>query len=241
VKPIDLQQIMNSMDGYSDDYIKKVYEYINDIFSKAVDNDLILKNPMRSVVRPTGGKESHRDITEQERDALLALGKQKHEYLYFLLMYYCGCRPAEAGSVLGGDIKDGFLHIRGTKTSKADRYVPIPNSLQAYMEKRVSPGVNIVTREKGPMSVYDRRKLWKAFQADIDEYLLQQTGRGKAKDLVPYCFRHAYCCTLLRANIPLRTAMTLMGHTDYKMILTVYQHTDDKMLDEAADLINAVV
>ena len=208
---------------------------------EAVDNDLIIKNPMRSVVRPTGGKESHRDITEQERDALLALGKQKHEYLYFLLMYYCGCRPSEAGSVLGGDIKDGFLHIRGTKTSKADRYVPIPKSLREYMGERVPPEVNIVTHEKGTMSVYDRRKLWKSFQKDINEYLLKQTGKRRAKDLVPYCFRHAYCCILLRANIPLKTAMTLMGHTDYKMILTVYQHTDERMLDEAADLINAVV
>lgn len=46
-------------------------------------------------------------------------------------MIFCGYRPSEAANCTGRDIvmKNGYpmLHIRGTKTSNADRFVPIIN------------------------------------------------------------------------------------------------------------------
>lgn len=237
VKPIDCQAIMNALDGKSDDYIKKIYQGMNAMFGAAVDNDLINKNPMRLVSRPKGPKKTRRDITENEREAFIAVTKSTPKYLMFLLMLYCGCRPSEAASIEGRDIIGDRLHIRGTKTAKADRYVPIPSALKKQLPSVVG-NINIHTGKKGvELNTYEKRHLLKELRADMNDYLIKKKKENLASDFEPYCLRHAYCCDLQRAGVDIRTAQKLMGHADIKTTANIYTHVDDKMIDKAALLI----
>ena len=50
-----------------------------------------------------------------------------------MLMRCCGLRPQETAYVQGKDIENDILHVRGTKTENADRYVPSPKILLDMM------------------------------------------------------------------------------------------------------------
>lgn len=133
VKPLHCQNVLNMQIGKSKRQIDEVYQALNFIFSKAVENHLIADNPAKYIVKPQGTKLHRRAITEKEDRYIREIAKTDRRYYFFLLMLDCGCRPSESAEVKGMDIilKDGIplLHIRGTKSKNADRVVPIPPSL----------------------------------------------------------------------------------------------------------------
>lgn len=44
--------------------------------------------------------------------------------------------------------------------------------------------------------------------------------------MTPYIGRHTFATNMSKAGIPLKTAMALMGHTDERMLMRHYVHTD---------------
>ena len=50
VKPITCQEVINNCEGMSKRTINEVYQMLNFIFQKAVDNDLINKNPAKCII-----------------------------------------------------------------------------------------------------------------------------------------------------------------------------------------------
>ena len=138
VKPIHCQEVLNMQAGKSKAQIAEVCQTLKFIFGKAYENGLIATNPAEHIIKPIGTKTYRRTITDHEREHLLKVADSDPRFTLFLLMLYCGCRPSEAMEAQGRDISkmDGYpvLHIRGTKTARADRYVPIPNEF--YQKKK---------------------------------------------------------------------------------------------------------
>ena len=89
-------------------------------------------------------------------------------------MMLCGCRPSEAYEVKGKDIVeiDGkpFLHIRGTKTAKSDRFVPLTKDL--YQLIRKTPQNEYVSPTGGGNKQGNNSKrAWEHFRYHLDKYL----------------------------------------------------------------------
>lgn len=130
VKPTHLQEILNDSLGMSYSHVTKLKQEISFIFEKAVANGLLNTNPAAKLVKPKSVKGSRRSLTDYEMKHFIAVCDADPGFRVFELMFYCGCRPQEAINCIGKDIdlSDGSprLHIRGTKTESADRYVPIP-------------------------------------------------------------------------------------------------------------------
>lgn len=57
--------------------------------------------------------------------------------------------------------------------------------------------------------------------------------------LVAYDLRHTYCTDLQKAGVDLKTASYLMGHADIQTTANIYSHTDDALVDVAAQKICA--
>ena len=129
VKPVQCQQILNNQVGKSQSYISKIHQDLCFIFRTALENQMIIKDPAASLHRPSGYTNHRRAITDYEREHLLKACSENKRLVPFLFMLYCGCRPAEALQIRANDLTtiDGIraLHIRGTKTDNADRYVPV--------------------------------------------------------------------------------------------------------------------
>ena len=249
VKPLHCQNVLNLQAGNSKRQINEVNQTLNFIFSKAVDNELILKNPAEKITKPAGTKTYRRSITDNERYHLLKVCETDDRFILFLLMLYCGCRPSEAREVKGMDIKmlesQPVLHIRGTKTDNADRFVPIPDVL--YQRIKKTPKFDYLCTS-GAGKKYNQtsyRRLCLRLYREMNISMGCRVYRNQlippyplADDFVPYDLRHTYCTDLQKKKVDLRTAQYLMGHSDISLTANIYTHADNSTILEAAKLIN---
>lgn len=245
VKQIHIQKIMNDMQGMSADLINKVHQSMSFIFEKALENDLIRKNPCKGVMKPRGTRTTHREITPEERKYILLVADTDERFVYFLFMLFCGCRTSEVANLKGCDIrtKDGVnvLQINGTKTKNSVREVYIPPYLMERIPK-TEPSEYIFTNENGgKMSKKNANDLWNRFKNEMNIAMGCEVYRNKivnkvvAEDLVPYCLRHTYCTDCYRNGVEMRATQKAMGHADMRMTTEIYTHQNDDMLREMAE------
>lgn len=248
VKPIHCQEVLNMQAGKSKAQIAEVCQTLKFIFGKAYENGLIATNPAEHIIKPIGTKTYRRTITENERTHLLKVADNDPRFTLFLLMLYCGCRPSEAMEAQGRDISkmDGYpiLHIRGTKTARADRYVPIPNEFYQKIKKTepfsyIAP--NAAGRKHNESSY---KRVCANLRREMNISMGCRVYRNQlipplplADDFVPYDLRHTYCTDLQKKGVDIRTAQYLMGHADIKMTANIYTHADNSTVISAAKLL----
>lgn len=248
IKPLHCQQVMNDKIGKSKTCINDTYQIMNFLFKHAVSNNLIVSNPAKDIVKPSGTTKSRRSITEHERKHLWKVCTTKRKYYMFLLMLCCGCRPSEACEAMGKDIQviDGYylLHIRGTKTNNADRFVPIPDELYQIIKNTPKNEYIAVYETKGKITESNRNRVWQSCKRDLNISMGCRLYRNQlvppyplAPDLVPYCLRHTYCTDLARMGIDIRIAQKLMGHSDISLTANIYTNFDNNDIIEAAKTI----
>lgn len=237
IRPLHCQNALNAAAGLSQYTINQINIAMNFIFDRAVDNNLLLVSPARNLRKPKGTKTARRSLTDYEQEIFLRAADSQPRFIVFELMYYCGCRPSEARAAMGFDIieRDGvhLLHVRGTKTPKSDRFVPLPDKL--YLKAETTPRfANIALNAAGnPMDERSYRRAWNSLCREMNILMGCRVYRNElippyplADDLTPYCLRHTYCTNLQRQGIDIRLAQYLMGHADIKMTANIYTHND---------------
>ena len=250
ITPKLCQDTLNIQSGRSNTQIKYIYQGLKFIFSHALAEKLIADDPTLNLVKPKGTHNPRRALTPLEREIVIETAKTDRKYYWLLLMIYCGCRPSEACNCKGSDIsivdETPTLHIRGTKTAKSDRYVPIPKDLYKII-KKTKPNEYISVYPSGLVIKPDnRRRLWQGFWYKINRKAGTKTYRNRLlepyvipKDLTPYCLRHEYCSELARRGVDIRIAQTLMGHSNISMTANIYTHIENKnILSSVAKLID---
>ena len=149
---------------------------------------------------------------------------------------------------MGKDIQviDGYylLHIRGTKTNNADRFVPIPDELYQIIKNTPKNEYIAVYETKGKITESNRNRVWQSCKRDLNISMGCRLYRNQlvppyplAPDLVPYCLRHTYCTDLARMGIDIRIAQKLMGHSDISLTANIYTNLDNNDIIEAAKII----
>lgn len=248
VKPIHCQKVMNLQVGKSKTQIREVYQTMNFIFNHAVSNHMIRSNPAESVQKPVGYTHARRALTSTERRFFEETVLTDRRFYLFALMLYCGCRPSEASACMGYDlqVKDGIpiLHIRGTKTANADRYVPIPDKLWAAIKHTEKNEPIAMMTSGNPVTAGARKRVWSVLCREINLKMGCKTYRNAlvppyplAPDLVPYNLRHEYCTNLARHKVDIRVAQRLMGHSDIKLTANIYTNLgDDDLVGVASSL-----
>lgn len=247
IKPLDIQDVMNQLQGYSEAHIKKIHQVYVWLFDKAIENGLLINNPAKAVTRPKGESGTHRAITDQERKHFLLVADKEPKLVYFLFMLYCGCRPSEVANIKGMDIQtdaEGLpvLHIRGTKTKNADRIVPIPPELYRRLPHIDNPFDYLFTTTAGkPLNEQARKRRWNRCKRELNISMGCKVYNNElvapfplAPDLVPYCLRHTYCTDLAKKDVDIRTAQYLMGHSNIDLTAEIYTHIDNSMVNDVA-------
>lgn len=260
VKPIHLQKIINSLAGYSRDHIKKMHYTLEQLFSDAYRNKLILINPAENLIMPAATSNNRRSITDSERAYILKVAETHSSGLWIKTMLYCGLRPAETAALQGRhiDLKNGVIKVESslkrhdntigtTKTSSGKRKVPIPDILlHEYKQLKLEPYDYVFKNaDGGHMTAGGMRTRWRSFERALNIEMgckvvnkeVQPPFRV-ADDLVPYCLRHTYCTDLQSAGVPINVAKELMGHADISITAKIYTHHSEIAFDNARDLIN---
>lgn len=252
VKPLDCQAIINASSGMSFSHVQKLSQEMRFIFSTAVRNKLILENPAEYIVKPRAEKGKRHTLTEEERRIFLGVCEKTDRFRVFQLMYYCGCRPAEAISCEGRDISVmddvATLHIRGTKTINSDRIVPIPEELFVLIKSTPSD-TPIAPNEKGRRhseSSYNRAVA--SLRREMNIALGCKVYRNQLvppyplrESFVPYDLRHTFCTDLSRKGVDIRVAQRLMGHSSINLTADIYTHVENQqILSEAFKILGKI-
>ncbi len=144
----DIQKFLNDNKNYSNSYIKKLYEQLNQAFNFAIKNKYILQNPMDDVIKPKSTKEDKevRALTIEEQQSLsnYLLNCTINEETYknvFLIQMYLGLRIGEtlALNINDIDIEKQIINVNKTLTLGKDNEVIMGDTTKTYASKRTIP------------------------------------------------------------------------------------------------------
>lgn len=166
--------------------------------------------PRLKVPAPNKDRYLRRHEYEQLREQL----RQPYKRDWLLWAVYSGGRKGEVASLRWEDVdlERQQLHIRGTKTPKADRWIPLHPLLNAWVIERTA----------------SRPRRGKILQrwSNVNDDLLEACERAKMDRVNMNDLRRTFCSWMLQAAVPIAVVSDLMGHVDTKMVSRVYGHLE---------------
>ena len=263
IKPIEIQNFLNTCSNYSASYVKKIFDLTRQIFSYAYKNGMTVTNYTLALELPKGKKGvKGRSITQNERDVLLRVLRGHRGEIFCKFILYCGLRPGEVAALLWKDIdfESGIVDINkakkknGTvgapKTEAGIRQVPVPDHFLAELRQHQgSPFDLVCTQTNGRMHTEtSRKKMWSNIKRLMNIEMGCKVFRNElippfplADDFKMYNLRHTYCTDLERAGVPINIARQLMGHESIEVTAQIYTHKSEESLQKAKELINSAV
>ncbi len=212
-KPLDgytVQEFVQAVYGVPLSYSRcVVYSVLHTAYAQAVKEGLTNGNPIDSVPQPKHTRQRGKALTvQQQREFLQAIENdpRKPLYLFYLLT---GCRRAEALAVRWADIDfaQRRIHIHGTKTPRAERFVPLFPQLLPVLAQLPRNGGTLFPYTIDGVKGYFRR-------------LQRKYGLSfRLHDL-----RHTFATRCLESGINLATVSKWLGHASVGITADIYIH-----------------
>ena len=168
IKPSDIQIALNAYDGHARTQ-QILLLTMSQIFTAAVNDELIIKNPCDKVPKVNYKAPEKRPLTDIEKKAVMTAELDLPERAYISILYYCGLRRGECLALSVHDIdrkkwmlnvknalvfrKDGSSYIKNMpKTAAGFRSIPIPPPLKkilsVYMDTLTIANPYLFTQQK---------------------------------------------------------------------------------------------
>ena len=235
VAPADVQLLLDKLAAqkYSAKSVKTQKCVVSTIYRHAMIKDIYRgQNPaLTSVVRRGLPKSTREPPEDDVIKKILA-----DDWLFPKLLYYTGLRRGEALALNGEDIDrekktitvnkeiiykgNQPIKVDRTKTAAGNREVPIPDALLALLPQKTN----------GPLFESTLRVFktkWQKFEERIKAHV------------TPHQLRHAYATLLHDADIDVKDAQIILGHSDVHVTQNIYTHIDLKRKTLAAARLNA--
>jgi integrase len=246
VMPEHLQTLVQAEyeKGASKSRIDKLIITMRQIFKQAEIDRIIKRNPSVSLIKPKMKENRSRALTDYEIKMILKTCETSRYGLWVKTMLLMGLRPKETEDLKWDDFDfgKGLVHIRGTKTDKADRYIPIPEALKSpHGEEKHTGYVFATTDNKGRqnrLKKQSRDRWWNYFKRELDITMGAKLYRNKiieskvADDISPYMLRHTFA-TRMADKLDVNTLAQLMGHSNIQITYKYYLHYSEANMDKA--------
>lgn len=207
---------------YSNCTFNRYLAYLNVIFNFGVDSDYIEKNPMASWWKRVKKQEKPREL-EIGREEIQAIhdNAPPHIQRVIKIIMNTGCRPGQTELLKikysDVDYENKVIRIRGTKTIRSDRYVPVQDEfLETIKEWQKDARTEHLVEFRG-----------KPIKCINGAFLKSVKRAGITKDVVPYHLRHYFASILVARKVDFKTLSVLMGHSSPAMLFSTYCHTVD--------------
>jgi len=216
----------------------RVISGLKSFFSYLIFEDYRQDNPIELIETPKTGRKLPETLSVEEIDSLIGVidltsneGERNRAMLETL--YGCGLRVSELVSLKISDLffDEGFIKITGKGNKQ--RFVPIGNLTQKYIniyKDTIRTHVN-VKKEYGDTLFLNRRggQLTRAMIFTIINDLSQKIELDKK--ISPHTFRHSFATHLLENGADLRSIQLMLGHESITTT-EIYLHLDRKYLAE---------
>jgi len=162
-------------------------------------------------------------MTDAEFRLLMRHSDKKFKTLLFALRE-TGCRPKEARTLKWESVLPDRWVLRNHKTvgkTQRPRVVFLTAPVRKLMAvlRRDSASDHVFLNARGtPWTVSAMRLRLTRIKRKTD----------LPKDVVPYLLRHAFATSALVRGVDIATVAELMGHSDVKMVASVYGHLADE-------------
>lgn len=216
----------------------RIISGLKSFFSYLIFEDYRADNPMELIETPKIGRKLPDTLSVQDIDALVAaidLSKDEGERNRAMLetLYGCGLRVSELITLKISDLffDEGFIKITGKGNKQ--RFVPIGNTTQKFIELYKNHVRTQLTIQKGHEDTLflnrRGRQLTRAMIFTIIKDLAVKINLNKA--ISPHTFRHSFATHLLENGADLRSIQLMLGHESITTT-EVYVHLDRKHLTQ---------
>jgi integrase/recombinase XerD len=216
----------------------RIISGLKSFFNYLVFEDYRTDNPLELIESPKTGRKLPDTLSVQEIDNLIAaidLSSNEGERNRAMLetLYGCGLRVSELVSLKISDLffEEGFIKITG-KGNK-ERFVPIGNVTQKYIniyQKEVRVNLKIKKGNEDTLFLNRRgNQLTRAMIFTIIKDLAVKIGLNK--NISPHTFRHSFATHLLENGADLRSIQLMLGHESITTT-EIYVHLDRSFLKD---------
>lgn len=248
------QELLDS--GLAEATVAHTLGTLSTALNQAVEDEVISKNPARSVKRPKKRGDAMQILSEEQAGALVAhVSGTRHEALYQVAVKL-GPRLGELAALFWEDIDFGASTLtirRSVQTrrasaewsatkSGAERRILLPPTIEASLKRHRSMQAEAKLKAKSwedprlvfPNTfgrVYRRSSMYHDFIA-----LLGAAGlpRIRFHDL-----RHTAITLMLKNGVDIRTVADIAGHADPAITLRRYSHVLPSMQQRAAKIVDS--
>lgn len=239
----DIQKFLNDNKNYSNSYIKKLYEQLNQAFNFAIKNKYILQNPMDDVIKPKSTKEDKEvkalTIEEQQSLSNYLLNCTINEETYknvFLIQMYLGLRIGEtlALNINDIDIEKQIINVNKTLTLGKNNEVIMGDTTKTYASKRTIPIPDFlipsikeqleIAKENNDnmLFLYNDHYISHSVANSRLKRILKSTLGMEDKDISTHSLRHTFATRCIEAGMSAVVLQRIIGHTDISITLNTY-------------------
>ncbi len=206
--------------------MRKVNGCLSQCFRDAVYDDYLKKDPSYNVdIKGTNKAkdESTKFMTIKQYIDMIEYFKSRNEmsYIFLYILAITGARYSDVINMIELDLneKDGLIHLRGTKTANADRFVEVTQKDVQLIKYKIS---KLPKRLDGKIFSLSHNAVKKSFNHTKKQIGLKDDG------ITPYALQHTHTSYLLSKGIPIEYISKRLGHYNISITLDVYSH----LLDE---------
>lgn len=218
----------------------RIISGLKSFFSYLIFEDYRTDNPMELIEAPRVGRKLPDTLSLEDVDNLIAAidlskddGTGERNRAILETLYGCGLRVSEIVTLKISDLffDEGFIKITGKGNKQ--RFVPIADSTQKYIEIYKNSVRNHMTVAKGYEDTLflNRRgkQLTRAMIFTIIKTLAIKINLQK--NISPHTLRHSFATHLLENGADLRSIQMMLGHESITTT-EIYVHLDRKHLTQ---------
>lgn len=245
IKPTMLQLIINERKDHPRT-CQIIRTTLQQIFRAAIRDEILKKDPTEGLEIPKYKADEKRTLTEFEKKRIFTVDIYDKDRLFLYIAYGCGLRREEILALSRSDIdlKQGLIHVtkavalvkgqpilKEPKSAAGVRDVPIPDFLANYCRSylREHKEILLFANQHGEyMKQVTYCRMWNRITREMYKPLTDLEKLREPQDLTAHILRHNYCTELCYAGVSVKEVARLMGHSNYKMIMEIYSHIDEK-------------
>ena len=254
--PVLLQKALNDLK--SDQHRRDVKMVLSNMLSKAMENDLLVKNPANHLVTRICNepKKERRVLTIKETELFIEYAKNCRYYNLFIVALETGMRIGELGGLFWSDVdfkkraisinrtmcyvqgKNGYyFETHSPKTVSGKRLIPMTNKCAEALtrQKLIQSSCKNTEFSDLVFSTMRNRPLQEmSIITSINTILTNMSKDGiHIQKFRPHTFRHTFATRAIENGVNPKTLQKLLGHSTLQMTMDLYCHvTDDALFNE---------
>ncbi|MCM1064261.1 MAG: site-specific integrase [Eubacterium sp.] len=264
VLPLHCQNVLNQMviSGHKNATISLTRTAMKMLFEDAVENDIIVKNPVNKTVNCTQGQDSMEKtaMSPEIQRVFLEAAKDSRYYWQYAFVLQTGLRVGEMVGLKWSDIDfdnrimtisrtmnqlDGDWVVGSPKSKAGTRQIPLTDEalsiLKAVKEKRVSADVVPIQFHD---TVFVSRKGNPVDNSSYNAALRKICDDAGIPHISMHTLRHTFATRCIEGGMMPKTLQVILGHSKINVTMEIYVHvmedTKVKEMDVVASALKVV-